>query len=233
MANQQEVATFYDDYIPRQSRVGINLRHIRIVQFLKAHGLRPNHHVLEIGCGIGTCTELIAKYVTKGTILGTDISPKSIEVARDFFAKNANVSFVVTDMTDFVADKKFDVIVLPDVLEHIPIENHFELFKAFRACIKPDGFVLIHLPNPRFLEWMHQYEPEKLQVIDQPIHLDILVPNVYPNDFYIDTIKTYSVFYHQPDYQLIVLRPNQAIVQTNKPAKWKTKLQTMWMKLFV
>jgi len=228
LANKQEVVDYYDEYTGRQARVGINLRHIHILRSLKKHGLKPHHRVLEIGCGIGTVTELLAQYLKEGSILGADISPKSIETAQTHLAHHKNASFLVTDMSDMQQPTLFDVVVLPDVLEHIPIEQHRNLFRVIRANIKPDGFVFINIPDPRFLEWMHQYAPEKLQVIDQPIHADILVGNVYPNDFYIEKLESYSIFYQEHDYQRIVLRPNKPLApKTHVFSRYAQRIRTI------
>ena len=77
-----DVSKYYDKFSSYQSKVGINIRHRSIFKNIKREGLSRNSFVLEIGCGIGTLTGLIAGVVTTGRIVSIDISPKSIEMAK-------------------------------------------------------------------------------------------------------------------------------------------------------
>jgi len=95
---------------------------------------------------------------------------------------------------------------LPDVLEHIPIELHNNLFKRISSLLKSDGFIFIHIPNPYFLDWCHANRPELLQVIDQPIYTDVLIENTYPHGLFIHELKTYSIWITDNDYQYVVLK---------------------------
>src|SRR5688572_25893429 len=121
MSNREEVSTFYDNRVADQVRIGINLRHRTIFRLLKKNGLNRYQRVLEIGCGVGPVTSLILKLVRDGFVHAVDISPKSIEQAKVNLSSRTNLSLSVSDMSDFSAPEKFHVIVLPDVLEHIPI----------------------------------------------------------------------------------------------------------------
>ena len=98
----------------------MNERHRRIMDWLTKAGLGATSRVLEIGCGVGTQTELIAGVVTGGHVMANDISPKSVESARQRTAHLRNVDFLVGDIVELRVDGSFDFIVLPDVLEHIP-----------------------------------------------------------------------------------------------------------------
>ena len=202
-----DVAKFYDTFKQKQVKTGINLRHRTIFHELKKVGLKRNHSVLEIGCGIGTVTSLISKFLTKGKILGVDISPVNIEFARNFVNK-PNTSFLVSDMTDFHRDEKYDFIVLPDVLEHIPVEQHFALFKTLANHSKVDTVVFINIPSPHFQNFISRTNPSVQQIIDQELPTDKFLQNVYPNGFLLHSLRTYSLGYHEGDYQQIILKRN-------------------------
>ena len=73
--------------------------------------------------------------------------------------------------------------------------------------MRPDGFVLLHYPNPHHLEWCREHSPEVLQVIDQPIHADALVRNAYPHGLYLDSLQTYTIWVREGDYVAAVLKP--------------------------
>lgn len=202
-----EVAKYYDEFTELQVRAGINNRHISIIEHLQELGLKINHHVLEIGCGIGTVSELILRYLSKeGFLHAVDISPKSVALARHRLKKYSNSVVEVNDLTKNTINNQFDVVVLPDVIEHIPIELHPHLFLNIKQMLRDDGFVFIHIPNPNYLEWMVNNKDEGLQIIDQPIHTDELCSIVYTVGFYLEYLKSYSIYTIDNDYQIIVLR---------------------------
>jgi len=202
------VQEYYDDFVAQQVRVGVNERHRAIHSWLKRFGLRPGLDVLEIGCGIGTETELIARSLrNSGSVLAIDLSPASVHMARKRLAKRPNVEFLAADVVELSLDRRFDVIVMPDVIEHIPLEQHPKLFANVRRWLKDTGWVLIHMPNPLFLEWCHRHRPDLLQVIDQPIFTETLLASAQPNGLYVHYLETYSIWVPEDDYQVVVLKP--------------------------
>lgn len=206
-----DVAAFYDEFVDRQTRVGVNRRHQAILGWLKRFGMRPDSRVLEIGCGVGMLTRLLAEALPEGSVLGTDLSPKSIAAAEERLAPLGNVELVVGDAIEVAIDERFDVVVLPDVIEHIPLESHGALFGRVAAWVNSEGFVLAHYPNPHHLEWFHVHHPERLQIIDQPIHADVLMRNVYEHGLYLDYFERYSIWVREGDYVVAVLRPSAGV----------------------
>ncbi len=213
-----DAAGYYDEQAERQLQVGINDRHRSIQSWLERFGLAPGMDVLEIGCGIGTQTELIARRLRgSGSLLAIDVSPRSVELARGRLARWSNVEVLTGDAVELVLDRSFDVVVLPDVIEHIPIEQHPRLFAGIRRWLRDTGWVLIHMPNPLYLEWCHTNRPDLLQALDQPIFTELLLPSIQPNDLYIHYLETYAVWVPEGDYQVIVLRPRGASSQFSAP----------------
>lgn len=203
----KNVAEFYDEYVDKQKEIYISTRNEKIQEYSERFGLKANHKVLEIGCGIGTQTKLLADFAIHGQIHAVDISPKSIEEANKAFEKYNNVRFYTGDFCSMLfAEKDFDFVVLPDVIEHIPMENHLEFFKRIRNCIKNNASILINIPNPNYLEWCIKHKPELLQIIDQPIYTEALVKSTYPNDLFIHYLETYEIWTKGSDYQLIILK---------------------------
>jgi 2-polyprenyl-3-methyl-5-hydroxy-6-metoxy-1,4-benzoquinol methylase len=203
-----DARAFYDEYIGRQTEVGINARHRSIMRWLRRFGLRPDDRVLEIGCGVGTLTQLLAEALgPKGSVVAVDFSSRSIEAARERLVGFNHVKLVVGDVADVELDGRFDAIVLPDVIEHIPLAQHSRLFERVASWVRPDGFVALHDPNPHHLEWCREHRPEVLQVIDQPIHADVLVGNAYPHGLYLDFLETYSIWVREGDYVVAMMRP--------------------------
>lgn len=229
---EQKVAQFYDEFANNQIKIGVNSRHLSIIDKLIQSGLKPHHRVLEIGCGIGTVSHLIAKKTPKGKVLAVDISPKSIDQAKKTWSNLKNLTFEVSDMKDFQKeDETFDFVVLPDVLEHIPVSDHFPLFKTISRHSNSNTVIFIHIPAPRFLEWMIKHEPEKLQVIDQPLDTGELVKNISANGFYLEKMETYSVYYKENDYQYFVFQKSKPVSKIAHQNKWVILMTRIWIRI--
>jgi 2-polyprenyl-3-methyl-5-hydroxy-6-metoxy-1,4-benzoquinol methylase len=198
---------FYDGYVARQLRVGINARHRAIARGLRRFGWRPDDRVLEIGSGVGTLTALLAQgQGDRGELVGVDLSPKSIEAARQRLAAHQHVRLIAGDILKIELGGPFDVIVLPDVIEHIPLEHHAGLFQRVAGWLAPTGFVLLNYPEPHYLSWCREHRPDLLQAIDQPIHADVLLSNCRPAELYLAHLETYSLWVEEGDYVMAVLR---------------------------
>ena len=232
MVSNKKIQEFYNNYVSKQQKTAINIRHRLINKKAKENGLSKNASVLEIGCGIGSYTTLLLDTVGKGKIVSTDISDASITVAKRHFANYPNVSFYVTDMTSFQVEMKFDFVILADVLEHIPIENHIELFKTIRKHCHDQSKILINIPHPHWLEWLRIHDPSILQIIDQPIHTNVLLNTVYPNGFYLDSLKSYALFHDLMEYQFMVFKINVPVGQAVKFPKWKLALNNFISKVY-
>lgn len=201
------VDKFYDDFSDHQMEMGINHRHLSIHRYLERFGLENDHSVLEVGCGIGTVSELVLRSLSpNGDLLGIDISEKSIQIANDSLKKYGNAKFHVHDLCSKEIGNQFDVIIMPDVIEHIPLNLHKKLFQNVGKCLKDSGFVFIHIPDPNYLELSVRNNSPGLQVIDQPIHSHLLAENILNTSLYIHYLESYSIYNQCSDYQAIILR---------------------------
>ena len=208
LASKQQVEEFYNAFKEHQKRLGVNIRHRTIFKNLKKNGLKSNSNVLEIGCGIGTVSSLILKYISKGIFVGVDISKESIEFAKKTYTHVKNAEFIVSDMMEFDYSIKFNFIVLPDVLEHIPLEQHQNLFKVISKVSSDDAVVVINIPEPNCLDWARTNHPDKLQIIDQSLSMQDLLNNAYPNNFKLYSMNSYSLQYKEKDYTCVVFKKN-------------------------
>ncbi len=229
---QDKVVRFYNQFAEKQEKTGINSRHLSILDKAKQAGLASNHRVLEVGCGIGTVSHLLATQVPQGKVLAVDISPESIEKARMLWKKQGNLKFDVSDMSDFnLPGETFDFFVFPDVLEHIPVAQHARLFENIQRHAHADSVVLIHIPAPRYLEWMIGNQPEKLQVIDQPLDTGVLVQTLGAAGFYLEKMETYALFFEEKDYQYFVFRAKKPVQQSTEKSKWQVLKERIIIRL--
>lgn len=219
--NKDKIVSYYDQFVEKQEKTGINSRHLSILDKVMAAGLESHHRILEVGCGIGTVSSLLAGQVKKGDVLAVDISPESIEKAKQIWKSHTNLHFEVSDMSDFhKPNQTFDFFIFPDVLEHIPVDQHQRLFQNIQKHSHQDSVIFIHIPAPRYLQWMIENEPQKLQVIDQPLDSGDLIKSITSSGFYLEKMETYSVFYEEKDYQYFVFRSQSPLTKSTPRNKW-------------
>lgn len=217
MSSNNDIRKWYNNFSKAQLNTGINLRHYRIINHLSDYGLKKDSKVLEIGCGIGTLTGLIHQFVKNGKLVATDISDESIEIAKKRISKSERIDFFVTDMQDFSSPEKFDFIVLPDVLEHIPLEQHNHLFKNISQVMHDTSIIVIHIPHPKALDYSRIHSPESLQIVDQSITAKQLMDATYANNLVLIDYKSYSVFNNVPDYVLATFRNEYDVKLISQP----------------
>lgn len=232
LADKAEVKGFYDRFESEDIGLHLSIRHFTIFKELVHTGLRKDHHVLEIGSGYGPVTHLMASYLKKGRVLATDISQGRITAAKQLLSKHANVDYEVVDVADFQTDLKFDAIVLPDVLEHIPEEDHDRLFEAFARFLKPDGFVFIHIPHPLCIDYIRKHEPETLQIIDQALSSDRMLQRAYRNGFYLVRLESRALSRSFEDYEVIVFRRNRPYESYTLQPQPKIIWQKFWRRVY-
>jgi SAM-dependent methyltransferase len=106
----------------------------------------------EIGCGTGDYSLLLARMGFRVT--GVDLSPKSIEAAREKAARAgmASVSFVVSDAESLaeIPGDAVDGVVSFSALRYVP--NLEAALAAIRRIVRPEGTVVLDFPN-RYCPW--------------------------------------------------------------------------------
>jgi trans-aconitate methyltransferase len=205
-------AEFYDNFIKNQIESGINDRIYGLYRRLYKMGLHSNSTVLEIGCGIGTLTYLLTRKVKAGRIEATDLSPKSIEYVKKHLLR-PNLFLYAGDILQLEPQQKpFDFILLFDVIEHIPVENHAALFAKITGWMKDDSYLLINIPYPGYILFDQKNNPAALQEVDQPIYTDHLATTLSKAGLDIVQFETYSVWVEN-DYQFIVIKKRTEFVE--------------------
>lgn len=108
-------------------------------EIVESLDLKKGDTVLELGCGTGLNFPLVLEKVgPTGTIIGVDLAPGMLEVARQKACKNDwnNIELIESDLTLFKFPTGIDAIFLTGVLGYIP-EYNFVIEKAYNAL--PSG----------------------------------------------------------------------------------------------
>jgi SAM-dependent methyltransferase len=121
--------------------------------------LRPDMHILDIGCGPGTITADLAAVVLDGQVTGLEYAPDVLEQARELAAKRGltNVRFTVGDIhaLDF-ADDSFDVVHAHQVLQHVG--DPVQALREMHRVAKPGGIVAVRDSDYLAMTWYPEVE---------------------------------------------------------------------------
>jgi len=178
MATKQEVKDYYDVHtiVKLKNYVYGNLRVDRATEAIKALAPGPRQHILDIGCGIGQVAMKLANHYQATAVYGFDISEKSIELASKLFG-SGQIKFARADTLmewKLAPEIQFDLIVLMDVYEHIPLNERPGLHAILRDRLAPGGTLFISCPTPAFLAWLKIHDPANIQPVDEDIDLPVL-----------------------------------------------------------
>jgi ubiquinone/menaquinone biosynthesis C-methylase UbiE len=110
--------------------------------YLMGHIPEQCERILEIGCGTGTFSRLLAGRAEK--VLAIDLSPQMIRLARQRSKLYPNIDFVNADVMAYqFPDNQFDCIATLTTIHHLPIET---ILRRIRRALKPGGiFVCLDL----------------------------------------------------------------------------------------
>lgn len=140
---QQQTGFFSsnEEYFARY-KVGLVREHL---------GFEPQR-VLEFGCGIGRNIPFLRQAFREAHITGSDISAKSLEVARK---NNPGIEFrpEPDDRLD-----EFDLIFIAGVFHHIPISEREAVARTIYSRLSPGGHVFVFEHNP--------YNPVTRRIVD-------------------------------------------------------------------
>ncbi len=163
------------DYIKRSILKQFNIK--------KKNKPFTNLEILDIGCGGGLLTEPM--YRLGGKLTGIDASKKNIEIAKIHAKKNnLKINYVCSSPENFYSNKKYDVILNMEIVEHVSDLNLF--IRSSSSLLKKNGIMFIATINKTLKsylfaivgaeyilnwlpvgthDWFKFVEPEKLKKI--------------------------------------------------------------------
>jgi len=107
--------------------------------------------ILEVGCGEGAVTERLAAAYPNARITAIDITAR---VGRLYQGPRERVEFVRCDVHRVASAEPaaYDLVVLSDVLHHVPTELRQGLIDSIRATLAPGGSFV-------FKDWERTFTP--------------------------------------------------------------------------
>jgi SAM-dependent methyltransferase len=103
--------------------------------------------VLEIGCGTGNFTGLLARRAR--SVMAVDLNPEYVKAAQQRWRGDPRIGFRCCDATTESWTSKFDTVVLLDVLEHV--QNDVWFLRSLRKALRPAGTLIVKAPSGHWL----------------------------------------------------------------------------------
>jgi len=185
------IVEFYDNFLDhlKVDHKRDNPRHLHIKQKLGSI-ISYKNTVLDLGCGTGITSVFMARL--GAVVTAVDISPKLIEFAKEHSA-HKNITYMIADNCDIILGKKFDVIVMADVLEHIPPDKVISFLSTVEAHSHDHTTVYLNIPDARFQVVMKQELSGMQQIVDEVIPLEDILGNFKHIGFEAVNIEMYGL----------------------------------------
>jgi SAM-dependent methyltransferase len=114
------------------------------LQLLNSVGLEEDMKCLDLGCGGGNVTILMASVVgPQGKVVGVDMDGEILALARqDAEAKRlSNIEFRQADVTNFMDEEEYDVVYARFLLTHL--SEPARCLQAMAKACKPGGAIVV------------------------------------------------------------------------------------------
>jgi SAM-dependent methyltransferase len=101
--------------------------------------------MMDYGCGIGSATPAFFDWLPVTLVIGTDISPRSLAVARRMYG-SAQARFLLFD--DYQPDATLDLVYCNGVFHHIPPQDRAAAVAYVARSLRPGGLWAFWENNP-------------------------------------------------------------------------------------
>ena len=102
--------------------------------------------ILDVGCGSGNTTLLLATVFPNNAVVGLDSDKKAISFCKKYNA-SPRVEYLHTALEHYAGKKKFRYVFACEVLEHMDHADQEQFIKACMELLADDGLLFITTPN--------------------------------------------------------------------------------------
>ena len=133
----------------------------KIHELLDRLEIGRSDRILDVGTGTGVLIPELCERAPEGQILGVDISPNMIDVARRKWADRKQVAFSVCDVENSLPEGQYDKIILFCMFPHL--EHKEQTVARLTSCLAPGGKLMIaHDRSRDFLNHLHGTADERV-----------------------------------------------------------------------
>lgn len=194
--NDKDYETPYHWYMLPDDLLGGGMDYWQYVKIVARilHPL-PKNSILEVGCGDGRVAEYIAEEYPGTSVLGIDISSRAIAFAR---LMGRHAQFHHRNVFDINAS--YDVVLLVEVLEHLPKETLPKFLSKLRSLLNPGGSLVLSVPT-------------------------ILVPMLHPGHVQHFTVDSLAKELSRADFSIVDLQYHLDVRMSRYSLGWRALLK--------
>jgi len=120
-----------------------------IARFLQGEGrCGDGFRFLNFGCGIGKSEPFIRSYFPKASICSVDLSRETVIAATQNNKTLSDVEFRAFDGVNIPFEGGFDVVLIANVLHHVPFDQHEAVAKSIYGKLNKNGLLFVFEHNP-------------------------------------------------------------------------------------
>lgn len=163
-----------------------------MLKILIEAGMKPEHYLIDVGCGSGRLTKSAAPYLT-GRYLGTDVVPALLSNARKYAKPGwrfEETSTIAIPEQAGVAD----VVCFFSVLTHLLHEDSFRYLRDAKRVLKPGGRIVFSFLEFRvfatrtvFRQMVERRDTGQERVMDQFFSRDAI--EAWADELDLDVVK--------------------------------------------
>lgn len=182
--------------------------------------LKGSESLLDIGCGDGRITDVIARRLPSGFVVGIDSSESMIELASRSFTRN-NLVFYTMGATDIHLDKTFDIAFSNATLHWV--KDHQTVLSNLKTYLNPNTKILFQMGG-------YGNAAEIIKVVEQITALDKWAEYFkgfeFPYSFY--GVGDYEQWLPMTGYEAIRIELKPKDMVHKNPDELKGWLRTTW-----
>ncbi len=160
-----------------------------VINYLVNSLSRSNLDIIDVGCGRGVFSNLISSY---GKVVGIDPVSSVIEYGKSLYPNLELHAFSLEDYVYIFPDKKYDLVLCTEVLEHVVDKAGF--INRLKGLVKDGGHIILTTPRKeKQEEWVNRFGDPK-QPIEEWISTDDLIKMIDDAGLKRLEYKTSSIF---------------------------------------
>ena len=137
---------FFDHFFDEGDPFGFDINpeeRLKFEKTLEACGEGPFGRVLELGCAVGSFTEILAPRASD--VLAVDVSQAAVDQVARRLHDHPNVRAKALSIPGEFPDETFDLVVASDVLYYLSVEELQRCVAKIEAALSDGGaFVAVH-----------------------------------------------------------------------------------------
>lgn len=123
--------------------------YIQFANFLRIfREIKKTDIILDVGCGQAELLTVIRNNYSVASYIGIELNDQNIKKSKGFFRQPHREALIQHDVTLGlpIKDNSIDIVTCNFLLEHLPEDKSYFVFKELIRVCKPKGLILITMP---------------------------------------------------------------------------------------